>query len=334
MRHADVPLYRNPKTGQPLQVATPVDPGAILDEGTLREGGDEYAVVGGIPRFCPRENYAESFGFQWNKFDTVQLDSGSTWGQVSHDRLFAQTEWSKDLRGQRIMEAGCGMGRFTEHLVATGADVWSFDYSRAVEANARNASKATGSIPDNLHLAQGDIFAPPYAPASFDKVLCIGVIQHTPDPAKAFESLVRFVKPGGEIVIDCYRLDWQSFFLGKYWLRPLTKRVPPQRLHPLVAGYVRAVYPVTGAAQKVLGRNGRRLSWMLGMADYRGVFQADDKTLRELSELDTFDMLAPAHDHPQTLATVEQWYRQAGLQDIRVRKGWNGVEAKGVKPLS
>ncbi len=327
MKIEDVSGFRNPRTGGALEISVHAQDGGEVSAGNLRGDGDEYEIYQGIPRFCSRENYAGSFGFQWNKYDRLQLDSKEGWGDVSRNRLFEQTEWARNLTGQRILEAGSGMGRFTEHLLRTGADVWSFDYSSAVDANKRN----NGAAP-NLHLAQGDIFSPPYSHESFDKVLCIGVIQHTPDPAAAFASLVRFLKPGGQIAIDSYRLDWKSLLLGKYWLRPLTKRLPTKVLHPLVRAQVRAIYPLTGVAQKLIGRRGRSLSWMLGIADYRGVFDADPAMLRDLAELDTFDMLAPAHDHPKTLAQVRKWFDDAGLIDIRVRPGWNGIEAIGRKP--
>jgi SAM-dependent methyltransferase len=330
MLASDLQTYRSPRGGSPLRMERPT--GLDLSIGTTEiedgclVGDDAYEVVGGIPRFCPRENYAGTFGFQWNHYDRVQLDSVSNWGGVSERRLFEQTQWPRDLRGERVLEAGCGMGRFTQHLLATGADVWSFDYSTAVEANARN----NGARP-NLHLSQADIYHPPFAPASFDRVLCIGVLQHTPDPGLAFDSLVRMLRPGGSIAIDCYRLDWRTPFLGKYWARPLTRRLRPATLQLMVRAHLAWVYPMTGALQRVFGGRARALSWLLAVADYRGIFPADQAMLRELAELDTFDMLSPAHDHPQTLGRVRQWFERNGLTDVRVRPGWNGIEGIGRK---
>jgi hypothetical protein len=50
---------------------------------------------------------------------------------------------------------------------------------------------------------------------------------------------------------------------------------------------------------------------------------------RDWAVLDTFDMYAPAHDHPQTLTTVRRWYRDAGFVDVTVAYGPNGVVARG-----
>jgi hypothetical protein len=68
------------------------------------------------------------------------------------------------------------------------------------------------------------------------------------------------------------------------------------------------------------------------MADYRGVYHIDDTTQREHSLLDTFDQLAPAYDRPRTLAQVRRWFADAGLVDVVVKPGWNGIEARGRRP--
>jgi len=55
---------------------TRADSGEIV-EGTLacNACGRAYPVSRGIPRFVPTARYAESFGYQWQRFRTVQLDS-------------------------------------------------------------------------------------------------------------------------------------------------------------------------------------------------------------------------------------------------------------------
>jgi SAM-dependent methyltransferase len=214
-------------------------------------------------------------------------------------------------------------------LARTGSTVCTFDYSTAVDANFTNNRHHS-----NVCFAQGDIFCPPYEAASFDKVLCLGVIQHTPSPRRAFESLLRFVKPGGTIVIDVYRLSWRSFLVGKYYMRPITRRLSPKLLHRLVKSHVGWLYPFTGFLHKVVGQRARTLSWAMGMADYRGVYPVDDATAREMSELDTFDMLAPAYDRPQTPGRVRAWLEGSGLSDIHIGFRGNFIVARGTKPES
>jgi SAM-dependent methyltransferase len=327
MRREDAAVYRHPERGQRLALEVESAEGDEILTGGLVGGGDRFPILAGVPRFCPISNYAASFGYQWNLFPTRQLDSRGAWGGQSAHRLFAETAWPGRMEGQTILEAGCGMGRFTEVLAGTGAEVFAFDYSEAVLANLRNNGRFA-----NVHFAQADVYALPFAPASFDKVLCFGMLQHTPSPRAAFLALTRLLKPGGEIAMDVYRLGWRCLVGAKYYVRPLTRRLSGPALLRLVRFHVGWVFPLTGWVQRRIGRIGRNLSWVLGVADYRGLFPIDEATALELAELDTFDMLAPAHDRPQTLRAVRSWFAEAGLVGVQVQPGYNGIQGRGRLP--
>ena len=299
--------------------------GAVADEivdGTLHceTCNHDYPIKGGIPRFVPFENYANSFGYQWNIHRKTQLDS-FTGIPISRTRVFGVTGWSQDLSGQRILEAGSGAGRFTEILLKTGAEVFSLDYSNAVEANWSNNSNA-----GRLNLCQADIFNLPFRKKAFDKVLCIGVIQHTPDPEAAFKSLAQQVRPGGELVIDSYNAGLTSLLQWKYVLRPITKKMKKEQLYKIVSKAVPVLLPATSLLSKLSGRAGARLSPIL---DYSHLGLPSELNT-QWAILDTFDMYSPAHDHPQTVKTIRRWFNEAGFEQIVVQRGPNGVVGKGI----
>lgn len=109
---------------------------AIL-EGRLspRCGGPPTPITCGIPRFVRDDAYATAFALQWNTFRRTQLDSVSGL-PLTASRFWQNTKWHPDeLVGKRVLEAGCGAGRFTEVLLSAGARVISFDLSAAIEAN-------------------------------------------------------------------------------------------------------------------------------------------------------------------------------------------------------
>ena len=124
-----------------------------------------YRVKDGVPQFFPENTYTDSFGFQWNMHRKTQLDS-FTGLPITKTRLYEATNWPENLRGLRILEAASGAGRFTEIILQTGAEVFSFDLSSAVNANYVN----NGNHP-NLHLFQGDIYNIPLQKGVFDKVI-------------------------------------------------------------------------------------------------------------------------------------------------------------------
>ena len=114
-------------------------------------------MVFGIPRFVASENYASAFGAQWNMFPRTQLDSHSGVA-VSESRLArCMCSELEKVAGKLVLEAGSGAGRFTEVLLKHGAQVHSFDFSNAVEANAANNGSS-----ERLTLAQGDIRRIPF----------------------------------------------------------------------------------------------------------------------------------------------------------------------------
>lgn len=282
-----------------------------------------YEVKDGIPRFVPAEGYTESFGFQWNRFDRTQLGLAA----ASERRFFDETGWPRTLAGEVIVEAGSGAGRFTPFAASTGATVVAVDASLAIEAAQRNAP-----LP-NVHFLQADIRALPLKREVADRLYCFGVLQHTPDPEASFRALLGCVKPGGEVVVDVYELSWRSLLAGKYALRVVTKRIPPRRLFPLVRLYFALLWPLLWPFHLLLGRRAWRVGALLGVTDYRGIHDLPREKLRELSLLDTFDMLSPAHDHPRSVGQVRRWFERAGLESIFVGPGHNGVLARGRKPL-
>lgn len=220
-----------------------------------------------------------------------------------------------------MLEVGSGAGRFTrELLTSTEADVYSVDYSSAVEANFRNNGHH-----DRLYLYQASIYELPFKPQQFDYVLCLGVLQHTPDFRKSIQALAAMVKPGGKLVVDFYCIrGWWTKVSAKYALRPLTKRLPQKQLLRLIQENVDWMMSFS-RFNKQLGLG--VLNRFIPVCDFQGTLppelSADE--LREWVVLDTFDVYSPAHDHPQRLETVAEWVQEAGLIDVEALQVECGV---------
>lgn len=271
----------------------------------------------------PDDGYAESFGDQWNRWRRVQLDS-VTGKPLSRARLFEGTGWPEDLGGQQVLELGCGAGRFTEVLLDAGAEVWAVDASSAVDATRANLGEH-----ERLHLAQADLFDLPFDEGAFDRVLCFGVLQHTPDPRRAFLTASRF---GGWLAADVYRKPpYVDRWSAKTLWRPLTTRLPRDLLRRVVEWYVPRWLPVDTRLARV-PKLGRFLTAVVPCWNYAGLYPLDDDELVAWAVLDTFDALSPRYDEPQTLETVQGWVREAELADAQVRYGGNGIVASGRRP--
>lgn len=295
-----------------LTLTVSEESGARIESGELRCAScrQSFPIVRQIPRFVSADTYANSFGFQWNKFRATQLDS-RTGLPISRRRFFQESRWTpEELAGKRVLDLGCGAGRFAEVALSTGADVVAIDYSSAVEACLANL----GSNP-RLSVIQADVYRLPIKTGSFDYVYCFGVLQHTPDPRRAVVALTSPLKKDGKLAVDCYPRLAAYVLWPKYWLRPFTRRMRPERLFAIVEWLVPKLLPVARALAAV-PLIGRRLRYLVPIMMYYRVFPLTNEQHREWAILDTFDMLAPTHDHPQTAASLRTWLTAAGMCDV------------------
>ena len=285
--------------------------------------GDGAPIRDGIPRFVPPDNYASSFGLQWNRHARTQLDkfNGTS---ISRDRLYAETAWDPStLGGERVLEVGCGAGRFTQVLLETGATVYSVDYSAAVDACLSN----NGSH-ERLSVIQADLYRLPFRQGYFDKVLCLGVLQHTPDPRRGLRSLIPFLKAGGEIVVDIYPARLFSLLHPRYLLRAVTTRMDPELLYMTVSRRASRWLAVSDALQRlpIVGPFAAR---MIPVANCRGKLPLSDEQLVDWAVLNTFDWFSPRYDKPQRAATIERWLSDAGLGKATVSRVSGGEMGRG-----
>jgi SAM-dependent methyltransferase len=289
------------------------------------DGVRRYPIENHIPRFVSSDNYAQGFGFQWNKFQKTQLDS-YTGIPLSRNRLFESSGWTPSmLKGKRVLDVGCGAGRFAEIALDAGAFVVALDYSSAVDACWANHS----SCPQ-LNVVQGDIYHLPFVSNSFEFVYCLGVLQHTPDVKKSFAALPEQLCPGGRLVVDVYPDLWLNMLWPKYWLRPIAKRIPKQLLFSIVELMVSCLLPISLAVGRI-PKLGRKLRYAIPVCNYDRIFPLSKSQLREWAVLDTFDWFAPMYDQPQTLSTLRAWFERAGMEEVQVFRRGSYV-GRGIKP--
>jgi 2-polyprenyl-3-methyl-5-hydroxy-6-metoxy-1,4-benzoquinol methylase len=270
--------------------------------------GTSFPIISEIPRFCSGANYADNFGKQWNWFPRTQIDTDLL--SLSKTRFFAETGWEPDqLAGLDILEVGSGAGRFSRVVLDhTAATLYSLDYSNAVEANL----STNGQVADGrFNVCQASIYELPFRDGSFDRVFCMGVLQHTPDFEASVRALAKKAKPGGEIVIDFYPIrGWWTKVSAKYILRPITKKLKHNRLLQIIEANVDWLIK-THAFVTRLGLG--FLTRFLPLVDLRLLPPTlTREQLREWAVLDTFDMFSPEYDNPQRIKKVVEMFRRAG----------------------
>jgi SAM-dependent methyltransferase len=322
-----------------------------IQEGLLRCRGcrSEYPIRNGIPRFVPDAAYARSFSFEWKRWRRTQFDTDSR-----NDSLTTFTASTgrrpADFAGKWVLEAGCGAGRYMDLLSRAGAQIIGIDLSQAIEVAHENL----GHLP-NCHFVQGDLTRPPLRAQAFDFVYSIGVLHHTPDTHAAFRGLPPLLKPGGEIAIWVYALRRLSDTFERFPDRvnevlavDSNFTIPPSR-QPAVRRMAKTIDWVMEASNRMQRAVTTRLPtrWLYALCYaavplyylYRLPIFYPLRLVTEIAMhpdpewrvLDTFDWYSPRYQWKHTFGELEEWFREAGLTQIKVLP--RAVAVRGQRPL-
>jgi uncharacterized protein YbaR (Trm112 family)/ubiquinone/menaquinone biosynthesis C-methylase UbiE len=282
-----------------------------------------YPVTDGIPRFVEPDNYASSFGYQWNLFRKEQIDTynGTT---LSADRLWSETGWTKtEIAGKWVLDVGCGAGRFLDASSASEGEIVGIDISDAVDAARANLKGR-----ENVHFVQASIYELPFREGTFEYCYCIGVIQHTPDTARSLRSIAAMVGRQGKLAVTIYpRKPWTKLF-SKYWVRPITKRLKKETLLKVIQSVMPAAFPVTNVLFR-MPLVGKAFIFTIPIANYVREKQLSRSQRYAWAVLDTFDMLSPYYDQPMTEHEALEPLAEAGVTATRTSQ--NGLNLIGVK---
>jgi len=268
---------------------------ACLADDTLRESATELVcsqchhtvpVIEGIPRFVSQKHLA-SFSLQWNRYEVAHDDEDRATFQAKTGVPLAE------LAGLRVLDAGCGGGRYSKVTGEAGAYVIGADHSTAVIKAAHLCSH----LP-RVDFLQGDLKHLPLEPASFDFVFSIGVMHHDADTRSVFDAVAKLVKPGGRMSVWLYRRNqfWQEGI--NTMLRHFTVKMKPERLERMckVGAFVGGIPLVNQLLSKIVNFS-HHPNW-------------------ENRVCDTFDWYAPEYQYHHTMAELRSWFEEAGFDQL------------------
>jgi malonyl-CoA O-methyltransferase len=146
---------------------------------------------------APLEAYAR-WASTWDDEPNALVALESAW----------MSRWLERVRGLRVVDAGCGTGRWLVELRARGARAVGFDFSPPMLAKA--AAK-------HCLVALADIHKLPLPDGCADIVLCALGIGHVADARSVLGEFARVTKPGGAVLLsdfhpEAYARGWRRTF--------------------------------------------------------------------------------------------------------------------------
>src|ERR1700686_627779 len=276
----------------------------------------------------PQVRTALSFGFEWNRFPEMYEE----WNRSFLD--YMQPHGPEFFCGKKVLDAGCGNGRFAYYAAKYGAEVWAIDLGPAVEVARQNTERLSTQHTGAVQVVQADLHRPPFAPESFDFIYSIGVLHHLPDPEEAFQNLLRYLKPEGEIQIYLY---WKPE--GQPIKRVLLAMVSAARKITTRLSH-RAVYALAfPAAVAAFGlfvwpyRFLKRFPGLRSLAEKIPMKQYANFPFRVCVN-DQLDRFSAPIENRYTKQEVADWLNRAKLESTKINAayGWVGTGRKPAPP--
>lgn len=324
-----------PKTGEELDLII----NKRFKNGTIKNGllvdknkQNQYPILNGVPRFVDKEYYSSSFGYEWAKWPKVQFEPENIDKpmQGHTTRMFEKTTkfLEIDIKDKTVVEFGCGPGRFLDIIRKRGGTAIGIDMSLAVESARRNFKNDK-----NVLIVQGDILNSPFKENVFDCGYTIGVLHHTPNPARGLQELVKTVNWNGKIACCVYSKNgfynypsvriYRKVYKFIYYLfgRGIaTKMVIAYSYFASVVFYhlLKIIRKIPLVGGKIAYLIEKFLIVNLNIPDIRWRI------------LDTFDAITPYRATAHTPEEVKQWFLSAGIRRIQ-QADWCNTSFIGIK---
>ena len=221
------PILADPATGEAIAVRG--------DRLACAASGRPVEMVDGIAQlFAPNDasfqgdvtELVKSF-YEETPFPNYDgFDSRESLAAKARRGVFAALLDAQLPEGALVLEAGCGTGQLSNFLgMSWRRKVFAGDMCM----NSLRLAQGFAARYDirNVGFVQMNLFRPPFRDASFDVVICNGVLHHTGDCEGGFKALLAKLKPGGHLIVGLYN---QLGRLPTLWKRAAFRSLGP-RLH-------------------------------------------------------------------------------------------------------
>lgn len=119
-------------------------------------------------------------------------------------------------KGDVILDAACGAGRFARRMAELGATIVAFDYSGEFVARARERTPKDAAIQYHSLDAADPAALMALGATRFDKATCTMALMDMPEIGPLFATLPRLLKPGGSFVFSLLHPCFHSAAIQRF----------------------------------------------------------------------------------------------------------------------
>lgn len=278
----------------------------------------EYPVRDGVPRLRPPEPVAratsktrEAFGWEWLRYPGSLAGDKEVWLE---ETMLPPHE----LAGKLVLDAGCGMGRYSAVALSLGAEVVAVDMSESLQRVAELARTQP-----KLHPVEGDLLRPPFKKAVFDVAYSQGVLHHTADTRAAFKAVAALVKPRGLLSVWLYGKAGRFAEFASNPLKPEKKWVAE---HRRLAWWIVLVRHAVSDAVRVFTTRMPvplvyalcyPLTWLGAIPGLKYLTFSVDPRFR-VRLIENFDWISPPYQWHHTKEELLAWFKDEGYSALNV----------------
>ncbi|CUA86447.1 MULTISPECIES: bifunctional 2-polyprenyl-6-hydroxyphenol methylase/3-demethylubiquinol 3-O-methyltransferase UbiG [Gulbenkiania] len=127
-------------------------------------------------------------------------------------RLAYVEEHAGGLTGKKVLDVGCGGGILSESMALRGAQVTGIDLAKKSLKVAQLHSLESGVQVDYRCIAVEALAEE--APAAYDVVTCMEMLEHVPSPESVVHSCMTLVRPGGIVFFSTLNRNLKSYLMA------------------------------------------------------------------------------------------------------------------------
>lgn len=284
--------------------------------------------------YCLQKKTKETFAYEWTRYK-INLE------EEEYHTFFEEIQGSpQELKGKVVLDAGCGMGRYSRIAAKYAKKVVGVDLCEAIKVAERNLKTY-----NNVFFIQGNLLYPPFRKSSFDFVYSLGVLHHTPNAKETFFKIAKLVKQKGTLVIWVYGKagSFKSFTTNLY---KNDRRLIVDKIGKIPLGieiYFSLVHlreKVNNLIRLMTTRMPYRMLYkvcyilaLLGKIPFLKYLTASVHPFWQVRVQENFDWFSPEYQSHHTKEEVLEWFKEAGFSVISLlRHGLiPKVGVKGVK---